>query len=382
MIAPGYFRALALGLATWLGLFVAFTWTVDPYGVSPLRVELAGANILKPKRVNIDRIIKPYEVWWHQPRTIFLGTSRLHQSIDPSVLDGTRFAPAYNAALPNGSMELNIEYLKQYVQLDHNLRTVFVEVFLNNFLGEPEPRVPKTWTDFGKNAAVFFGSADALWDSVATLAHNAQKKSPTNEIKPGGYLYVPRGRSGMRRNFEGYETWLWSSVTHEPDRATLYRQVFDSIRDLIELAHVRNLELIFIVTPSYAFVEYYYDAIGAWDVIEECLTTLSGMGTVYSFSQPNPWTFEAPKDQMAYWIDPLHFSLGMGRGIQASLAGSPISGLPENFVERLTPDRVASHIESRRQGIRQWAQANTSFVSRFEQARRKWLMKETATKPN
>jgi hypothetical protein len=380
MIAPGYFRALAAGLAIWLGLFLALTWTIDPYGVSPLRIELARINVLKPKRVNIDRVIKPYEVWWHQPRTIFLGTSRLHQSIDPSVLDGTRFAPAYNAAIPNGSMELNIEYLKQYVLLDPNLRTVIVEVFLNNFLGKPVPRVPQTWTDFGKNAAVLFGSADALWDSVATLAHNAQKKSPTNEIKPGGYFYHPRGRAGMKGNFEGFESWIWSSVTYEPDRATLYPHVFDSVRDLITLARVHNLELVFIVTPSYAFVEYYYDAIDAWNVIQECLTTLSGLGTVYSFSQPNPWTFEDPKDQMAYWNDPYHFSLEMGRGMQASLAGLSISGLPANFMERLTPDRVAAHIESRRQGVRRWAQVNPSFVSRFDEARQKWRATQTKSK--
>jgi hypothetical protein len=267
--------------------------------------------------------------------------------------------------------------LKQYVLLDRNLRTVIVEVFLNNFLGKPVPRVPQTWADFGKNAVVLFWSADALWDSVATLAHNAQKKPPTAEIKPGGHLYFPRSRSDMKRNFEGYETWLWSSVTYEPERAALYPRVFDSVRDLIALARVHDLELVFIVTPSYAFVEHYYDAIGAWDVIEECLTTLSELGTVYSFSQANGWTQEAPHNPMVYWNDPLHFTLEMGRGMQASLAGLPVSGLPANFMERLTPDRVASHIEGRRQGARRWAQANPSFVGRFEEARRKWLAAST-----
>ena len=146
------------------------------------------------------------------------------------------------------------------------------------------------------------------------------------------------------------------------------------------MARVHNLELVFIVTPSYAFVEYYYDAIDAWNVIQECLTTLSGLGTVYSFSQPNPWTFEDPKDQMAYWNDPYHFSLEMGRGMQASLAGLSTSGLPANFMERLTPDRVAAHIESRRQGVRRWAQVNPSFVSRFDEARQKWRATQTKSK--
>src|SRR5215471_19573398 len=66
-------------------------------------------------------------------------------------------------------------------------------------------------------------------------------------------------------------------------------------------------------------------------------------------------------------------SLVMGRGILASLAGLPTSGLPDNFMERLTPERVASHIERRRQAVRRWAEANPSFVTAFEKACQHWL---------
>ncbi len=83
---------------------LAFTLLIDPYGVSPVHATIQGVNALKPKRLDIDRLIKPYEVWRYQPKTVFLGTSRIHQSIDPSVLDGTRFAPAYNASIPASSL--------------------------------------------------------------------------------------------------------------------------------------------------------------------------------------------------------------------------------------------------------------------------------------
>jgi len=106
MVSPGYLRALGLSVAIWLALFLLFTWTIDPYGVSPLRLSLQGMNAQKPKRIDIDRLIKPYEVWRYQPRTVFLGTSRMHQSMDPAVLDGTSFAPAYNASMPAASMDM------------------------------------------------------------------------------------------------------------------------------------------------------------------------------------------------------------------------------------------------------------------------------------
>ena len=54
--------------------------------------------------------IKPYEVLRRQPRTVFLGTSRIHEAFNPAVLDGTPYAPAYNAAVPGASIAENIAY--------------------------------------------------------------------------------------------------------------------------------------------------------------------------------------------------------------------------------------------------------------------------------
>jgi hypothetical protein len=63
----------------------------------------------------------------------------------------------------------------------------------------------------------------------------------------------------------------------------------------------------------------------------------------------------------------------MGRGILTSLAGLPLAARPDNFMQGLTPERVAPHVESRRQAVRRWAQANPSLVARFEDARQRWL---------
>ena len=148
MIQPGYLRTFALGVAIMFAAYLAFTSIVDPYGVSPLRLTLPGINGVKPKRLAIDRLIKPYEVWRYQPRTVFLGTSRFHQSIDPAVLDGTRFSPAYNAALPATSLWETEALLEEFFEYDKNLRAVFVELFLYHFLGDERPRARRTLLQF------------------------------------------------------------------------------------------------------------------------------------------------------------------------------------------------------------------------------------------
>jgi len=45
---------------------------IDLYGISPLRIDLVGVNHDKPRRVDIDRQLKSYEVWLREPKTIFL----------------------------------------------------------------------------------------------------------------------------------------------------------------------------------------------------------------------------------------------------------------------------------------------------------------------
>jgi hypothetical protein len=372
MVESGYLRALALSVVAWLGLYLIFTWTVDPYGVSPIRFSVQGVNALKPKRLDIDRLIKPYEVWRYQPRTIFLGTSRAHQSLDPSVLDGTRFAPAYNASMPAGSMDMNAAYLRQYVRLDRNLHTVIVELFLPSFIGAPNGLRSGTWSEFASSTVTLFVSADALWDSIATMAYNIASGRPAFQIEPRGHLYRPPGRD-TKGPFDRFANYIWSSQVSEPDKATFDEAAFDSVLEIVEIARANGLELIFLLGPSHAYADYYYDSIGAWAVIEEWLTRLSGRATVYSFSQPNDWVDEPISPRMMYWHDTFHYSLTMGRGMLASLGGLPASGLPDNFMERLTPERVVSHIERRRAAARRWAQDNPSLVAQFEEARRKWL---------
>src|SRR5260370_14164259 len=120
----------------------------------------------------MDRLFKPYDVWRYQPPTIFFGRSRAHKSPDPSVLDGTRFAPAYNASMPAASMEMTAAYLRQYVRLDRNLRTVMIELFLPNFIGATNARQAGTWSEFARNTLTLFASADVLWDAIATASYN------------------------------------------------------------------------------------------------------------------------------------------------------------------------------------------------------------------
>jgi hypothetical protein len=373
-----YLVALVLGLGLWCGLFFGFTFLVDPFGVSPLRVQISRLNAFKPRRVDIDRFIKPYEVWRYQPKTVFLGTSRIHQAFDPAALDGTRFAPAYNASIPASSLGLNISHLQQYLDFDQKLRTVTVELFLYNFTGQGQEHPPKDFYEYLRNTVNLFISGDTLWAAVQTVGYNLAKSRPAYEIKPGGHYYYPPGHNA-KGPYDGFAAGIWKLHESRTDGMKLHEPAMDAVKTIIELCRQRGLELIFVLSPNHAYDDYYIDAVGSWPAVQEWLTRLSALdATIYSFSQPNSWTYEPVSERMRYWNDPYHFSLDMGSAMLKALAGEKVDGMPPDFVQRLTPGMVAAHVASRQAAVRDWAKNNATFVAAFHEEKKRWEARKTS----
>ena len=374
MIHRRYLAAGAIFVVAWGALFLAFTWIIDPYGVSPVRVHWDRINRFKPKRLDIDRLIKPYEVWRRQPRTVFLGTSRILQSMNPSALDGTGYAPAYNASIPASSLGMNASHLRQYVELNPRLRTVVVELFLYNFLGQGQEHAPKTLAEYVGNTATLFVSADVLWASIQTLVYNLWTPVPCYEIKPRGYFYYPPGHDA-KGTFDGYPAGIWRQHEGRRNGLRLHEPAFEALREIVALGRTHGLDVIFVVTPNHAYDDYYLDAVHAWSTVEEWLIRVtSAAPVVYSFSQPNAWVYEPVSSRMRYWNDPYHFSIEMGQGMQQALAGSPGRDTPDDFMVRLSPEGARAHVASRKAAIGRWAAQNPDFVAAFRDERRKWEM--------
>lgn len=151
-ISSYFITQLFLFIIGWAICLIGFIWIIDPYGVSPIQINMSHINTYKPKRLDIDRLIKPYEVWRYQPKTIFIGTSRTQQSMNPTLLNNTSLAPAYNAAIPASTLAENAENIEQFLKLDPHIQDIFIELFLYNFTGQGQASTPKTWKDFINNA--------------------------------------------------------------------------------------------------------------------------------------------------------------------------------------------------------------------------------------
>lgn len=231
-----YLMRLFLWIVLWASFCLGFIWIIDPYGVSPLEINLPGINTYKAKRLDIDRLIKPYEVWRYQPKTIFIGTSRIHKSIDPSIFDNTHFAPAYNAAIPASTLAQNIDNIEQFIKLDHHIKYIFAELYLYNFTGQVQESMPKTWSHFLKDYAALEMSTDAFFAAFQTIIANKQNGPISAHITKQGH-WVPSSDFNPGTTFSD-AVYIQTVLSWErAGKMSLQLRALQSLDRIVDIAH-------------------------------------------------------------------------------------------------------------------------------------------------
>lgn len=373
MTDQGFFRTFIFGSAGLYATALLFILLADPYNVSPVQIEISRFNRYTPASVDVDRHTKPLMVWLTKPKTVFLGTSRIHQSIDPAELDDTVYAPAYNGSIPASDLGLNRSHLEYYRMLDPQLQNVFAEIFIYNFLGQVPTLTERNFIDLIKDCVSLFASADAFRSSFQTVIHNIVRGSSVLQVNRRGFLeYTPDHAAGA--TFAGFPKSIWSlhegmAKASPGNRLALYPPAFEVLRDLVRIAKAQGNELHFILTPMHSYLMYYFYVSGEFDLLYLWLEQMTQIAPVISFSQPNEITYEEVRSYMRYWNDPLHFSINVGRMMQASLIGRPLPETPANFMFLLTPDNIKNYLETQRAAILAWAQEHPDFVAEMKKAR-------------
>lgn len=370
IIADNYLTSLFKWIALWAIATVAFIWIINPYGVSPVQINLPGINTQKPKRLDIDRLIKPIEVWRYQPKTILLGTSRIHESIDPTVFNNSPYAPAYNAAIPASTLAENADHIEQYLKLDTNVKDIFIELFLYNFTGQAQVSTPKTWEQFFRNLASLEISFDALIDSIKTIYANKQEGPITAHIAKEGY-WIPSSDFNPATTFSDAINIQTVISWDRAAKMSLQADAFKSLDRIVNLARDHGIKLHMLLTPNYPWDDYRLMSLGYWPMLEEWMRKVAQYSDVVSFSQYNSYLEEPPtlEPKMIWWNDPTHFSLKMGRVMMNAYLGHPIKDTPKNLMRHLNPATVEAVIAERRAGALHWAATHPDFAEDFEAAK-------------
>jgi hypothetical protein len=369
MSASRFLAAFFLCAAAWLAAFLALTWLIDPYGVSPLGVSLSGLNEHKPKRRSIDRYIKPYEVWKYQPRTVFIGSSRMLQSMDTRLLDGTRFAPAYNAAVSGATMDQDADHLEAYLRLDPNLKYAFVELFIWQVLLPQQPEPPREWLpEFVRNSVALQLSGRTLLDAAVTVKANRERYPRGQYVDRHGRMIFPPDWNA-KLHFDAYHRWIVPLHKHTVVDFKLHPSTFRGMDRMVQLCREHGVELYFVVLPNNPYDDYRLQSFGYWEVLEQWQRRIAAYPNVLGFSQYTAPLIEPPSERMVYWYDPLHPSARYGELMLRAFLGERDAAIPADILLPINQDTVETVLEKRRSGLRRWIAANPAFVTAFEEAK-------------
>ena len=329
----------ALFIITAFLLFVLF---IDPYGINPWGLEISRVNKIKYERVNIDRLIKPWEVYWKQPKTIFMGTSRPHQSLNPEVLDNSVFAPAYNAAVPASTLEENLLFLKKYFQLNKNIRFVVFDIFWITFFKREDIKGTQYNLETLEFFTQFFGlvfSVESITDCFKTFYKNFRKNSRGYYISSEGFFVYPPNIDSSR-HLAGY---LQNMHVEISNKIEIDEDRFIVLEEIEKLCKQNGAKLILTILPEPPISDYFYECNNITPLREYVFKRLSHYPDVYYFSalggleNPNP-----------YWWDPHHPSITVGNMVLESLkSGKPNSTIPD-FGVLLVPKNVGKIFSDRK----------------------------------
>jgi hypothetical protein len=347
MIGRRFLSHLGLSVAAWACAAAMFIAVIDPYGVSMLNLALPYINVLKPKRVDIDRLIKPYEVALRQPATVFLGTSRIHQSFDPSVLNGTAYAPAYNSAVPAASIPENIALLKQYAAIDRRLRHVFFEVFVYAFNDSSSEVANRGLSDVVADLPKMHFSSSAVVDTLLTIAYNIYSRSEPPSIAQGGFeIHEHAFDPSVYFVPHNFAQFVLDANQRAGGKLRVYQSALDMLQQAQSFCDEKGIELTFIVAPNYPWDDYRLLSTGDWHIVRELYSSLANLPRVYSFAQINELTAEPISPQMRYWNDYFHFSLPLGAKMLKALVGLP-DVVPANFMVPINHETLEARLSER-----------------------------------
>jgi len=369
-------RYLGIMGASWMVAAVSMTATsllIDPMGVSPIGVSIAGFNDRKPLRYQHDRIVKRFEVRRGQPTTIFMGSSRIKQAIDPASIAGTAFSPAYNAGM-DGSWNLGEAgtYLRYY--LDHNprLQHVFLEVFPSSLVASSR-MTPLDRLDLADDVADY-ASIVFTWNGLETavrtvLLNRWHPHTSAADIPKAGYVPIPLAPHHFSvRN-------IFNQVLHQNvlrRGGSLSPTVMVTAREMVEECRARGVDCRFFLSPLHADALFAAYHLGLWPELEALKRGFASLGPTHDFTRYCE-LIEERRGPVVHWPEAFHFSPALGTIVAQVMTGSRPPGVPATFGALLDAGNVEESLLAWRDERDHWIAKHPEAVERMRKAEENFL---------
>jgi hypothetical protein len=376
-------RYLAMMASTWVvaaATVAGFTLLVDAIGISPVPVAIAGFNAWKPLRQDYDWIVKRYDVGRKQPATIFMGSSRIKQTIDPGLLAGTKFAPAYNGGL-NGSANLaeTRAYLLDYLETDKNLHRVFIEVFIPSLFTIRQPQRLLSRANITRPAITKFGIADDIADltsvffsmggltsAIRTVAANRKHENLPAAASSADDGFVPVALAPHHFSVRNVLNFvIYTEFLRRGER--LSQRMVAAAKEMIAHCRSQGVDCRFFLSPLHADVLFAAYHLNLWPELEKMKRALAGLAPTYDFTRYSPLLDERV-GPVVYWPEAFHFSPALGELVARAMTDLRTPDMPANFGAILQLENIDANLAAWREERDSWIAQHPHALERIRRA--------------
>ncbi|HEY9079480.1 hypothetical protein [Magnetovibrio sp.] len=342
------------------GLVLAVTLVIDPYGISPFKVNIEGVNAARVERMRLDRMIKPLDVLNRKPKTLFIGTSRVKEGIDPDSFTGTRFAPVYNLGIDFSSLTESVSLLETLLPHNPQVKYVFLELNFIHFYGPGPVRVATNTRELVLDTATAAFSTDALIASISTALKNSFYFGHGYWLEDNGLVNLPP--MTMMGDLENF----FNSVVSKVGNLEISTVQIDFSERISSICTRHKVQCAYVILPYQPVDLAHLKLGGGWEAIEQVKRFSMTYLPTWDFTLYNSITNEPLKEGMSYWIDVNHFTPKVGGYIAKRLLGQRAPEIPENFGVLLSPENIETTLSDWRKGRDLWLAANPDLVKRIE----------------
>lgn len=305
------------------------------------------------------RLVKALELPLRKPQTILMGSSRVHDAMNPDHPLLQEYAPAYNLAVDMNRIYETLLLLRHATENANIKRLVLgIDFFMFNGLQRKNEDFDESLIGRKTNITDYLSSTllsrTALIDSFKTIKQSHQQPDRL-EFLPNGYR--PQAFFGLK-NYPAihyYTNWIFLTPTGNGARyyaqMTLNEQVFSDFDQLLALCKTKGIDVHLYVNPAHAHLDGEgIRALGKWEMFENWkrrITTISASHHIplWDFSGYSSVTTEKVSSPMSYYWDSSHFTEAVGGWILGRIFGQNI-GIPPDFGVLLTLDNIEPHLQS------------------------------------
>ena len=311
-----------------LVLMSCVNYIVDPYGLYR-RIDSEGFNQQKEGVRSKIRLVKALELPLRKPKTLLLGSSRVHDGLNPDdiALNDSQFSPVYNLGIDMLRISEAAEYLQFAVNNSDIKRVIFgLDFFMFNSLKQSEAGFDPKLISSRPNALDYLKttliSASALRDSVQTIKQSMNQSSRreflSNGYRPAKMVFYGLSDYSALHYFTNFTFLSPKSNTKYYGEFTLQKKAILDFERILRICRDNKIDLKMYISPAHADLEGEgILAAGKWNLFENWKRTIVGLSDTYGypiwdFSGYNSVTTETVKTPMLNYWDSSHFDERIG----------------------------------------------------------------------